>query len=859
MQTIDAKSGATNYWTEPQGHVAAIKDVEGNTTSATYNELGQRTANSDPDQGAWSFSYDAFGELLSQTDARSAVTTITGRDGLGRITQQQQTPGTAAQMPLGETLQDTRAYDPSNGKGELASVTRRRGYGAPGANTVTWSESYGYETNSARPSTTTTNVPDGSVSGWQSSVTYDGYGRPSTHSYPSGLIVQTQYAPYGHAGAIANYSTGRIYWEVNSEDAWGKSTADAYIDGSNGTYANYGSSGQVQTMSWTRNSLLEDTLTYGYDSFGNLVSQQRQAASASNTESYVYDALQRLTSTTRSIGNAVNYTYSASGNILTKSDNGGTTYVYGGASTGCGPHAVTSANGQTYSCDANGNVTGGSTLSTIWYDADNHPRSITRNGTGTMGWAYDSNGKPSYEQDGSIRRVYGPAGYEVANGVSRHELGPVIVTCSGTNGACGQTSDAVAVALRDRLGSTIDVTDGQSNARAYDAFGKVRNGNMTDKAPATLNLADTIHGFTKHEHADTVQLIHMGGRIYDYQLGRFLNVDPIIGNPASSQSLNPYSYIGNNPLSGVDPTGYQCVGSHIESQTCADTGATATQVATPSVTEQRQNFINWVQQSISKAVENAVARFNGRDSMTPGGAQSTPKDGQPEHIGPFGAAANWFSARAIGAVPNVADYHQRGVSGSMEDWATGFGWSLYNRGASTANGLWDGTPAGMLFPDPIPQHAISDNKQLGGAAAGDVATLVAPLALRSAGSMRIAAADAPAAELGDVASFGPASNAANGPRLAQQLTQQSARSPFTATGQLTGDAIDASKPVPNLGPGQLSNPNIPAGFGKYTTQTFQSPAGNFQAHFYKNPLTGEVYYGQDYKVIFNSMSGVPKQ
>src|SRR5438445_212469 len=53
--------------------------------------------------------------------------------------------------------------------------------------------------------------------------------------------------------------------------------------------------------------------------------------------------------------------------------------------------------------------------------------------------------------------------------------------------------------------------------------------------------------------------------------GRFLNVDPIIGNPANSQSLNPYSYIGNNPLSGTDPTGYEAVidsctaatGSHI--------------------------------------------------------------------------------------------------------------------------------------------------------------------------------------------------------------------------------------------------------------------------------------------------------
>src|ERR1700687_2738068 len=58
----------------------------------------------------------------------------------------------------------------------------------------------------------------------------------------------------------------------------------------------------------------------------------------------------------------------------------------------------------------------------------------------------------------------------------------------------------------------------------------------------------------------------MNGRVYDYRLGRFLSVDPIISNPANSQSINPYSYIGNNPLSGTDPTGYcedTLTGSHI--------------------------------------------------------------------------------------------------------------------------------------------------------------------------------------------------------------------------------------------------------------------------------------------------------
>ena len=48
----------------------------------------------------------------------------------------------------------------------------------------------------------------------------------------------------------------------------------------------------------------------------------------------------------------------------------------------------------------------------------------------------------------------------------------------------------------------------------------------------------------------------MNGRAYDYNLGRFLSVDPVIQSPGNSQSLNPYSYIMNNPLAGTDPTGY---------------------------------------------------------------------------------------------------------------------------------------------------------------------------------------------------------------------------------------------------------------------------------------------------------------
>jgi RHS repeat-associated protein len=81
----------------------------------------------------------------------------------------------------------------------------------------------------------------------------------------------------------------------------------------------------------------------------------------------------------------------------------------------------------------------------------------------------------------------------------------------------------------------------------------------------------TPKGFTQHEHLNQLELIHMNGRAYDYHLGRFTGVDPFIQFPLNSQSLNPYSYILNNPLSGTDPTGYAaCTGSHIENSGGAD-------------------------------------------------------------------------------------------------------------------------------------------------------------------------------------------------------------------------------------------------------------------------------------------------
>jgi RHS repeat-associated protein len=77
---------------------------------------------------------------------------------------------------------------------------------------------------------------------------------------------------------------------------------------------------------------------------------------------------------------------------------------------------------------------------------------------------------------------------------------------------------------------------------------------MRPRPKAILFSSTTTHGFTGHEHVDGFGFIHMNGRIYDPQLGKMLQADPV--QNAGSQALNRYAYVANNPLTLTDPSGY---------------------------------------------------------------------------------------------------------------------------------------------------------------------------------------------------------------------------------------------------------------------------------------------------------------
>ena len=120
--------------------------------------------------------------------------------------------------------------------------------------------------------------------------------------------------------------------------------------------------------------------------------------------------------------------------------------------------------------------------------------------------------------------------------------------------------------LKDHIGSLLAIAEGGSQVLLqefhYDVWGKREFSKSNDNPYVGAPEWDSFglsgrQGFTGHEMLDNVGLIHMNGRVYDPELGRFVSADPIIQAPNNSQSFNRYSYVWNNPLSYTDPSGFE--------------------------------------------------------------------------------------------------------------------------------------------------------------------------------------------------------------------------------------------------------------------------------------------------------------
>jgi RHS repeat-associated protein len=394
-------------------------------------------------------------------------------------------------------------------------------------------------------------TPDGQVgsmtdaNGNATSFLYDGFNRLSTATYPGG-------------------STETATYDANANVLTRKTRANQAI-----TFT-YDTLGRLSTKSPPSPAA---TATYGYDLANRITSvgdtSAAVAAAVPTSGSFVqytiglsYDALNRPTGVTWdpaptqaspstgsvTFGHAYNKLNQRTGQIVT--DN--TWLEYPAAtpsSVGYTANALnqyTAVGAITPTYDNNGNLTSDGTF-TLGYDAEN--RMVSASGAGnTASYAYDAQGRRKSKTVNGATTAF-------VTGADNRELleydgatGAILRWYAyglGSNNVLNQMNVAVgsrATFVVDLQGSMIATLD--SSTGAFIKSGYLPYGGST-------STASTFRYTGQRIDAETGGLYYYRARTYSPKLGRFVQVDPI----GYSGGVNPYAYVGNDPLNFTDPTG----------------------------------------------------------------------------------------------------------------------------------------------------------------------------------------------------------------------------------------------------------------------------------------------------------------
>jgi RHS repeat-associated protein len=250
--------------------------------------------------------------------------------------------------------------------------------------------------------------------------------------------------------------------------------------------------------------------------------------------SYFYDNLNRIQQASTST-NSYTYDYDRYGNRLHQTPLSG-----GNALSLVYVNNQIAATGVTY--DASGNMTNDGNH-TYTYDAENRLISVDNGLTAT--YVYNANGQRirSTANGTTVDFVYDLSGQAV--GVLRPD-GTLI---RQEIGGLATYSDAAYFHHRDWLGNLRVVTDQTGSIRQT-----CTNLPYGDGLTCTAAGVTPTH-FTGYTRDTETNLDFANARYYTSQYGRFMSVDPRGGAISNPQSLNPYSYVGNAPLSAIDPSG----------------------------------------------------------------------------------------------------------------------------------------------------------------------------------------------------------------------------------------------------------------------------------------------------------------
>jgi RHS repeat-associated protein len=488
----------TNYSYDRAGNQLLIQDAKSQSTSFTFNSLNRLVRTDYPDDTYETRSYDNAGTLVTRVDPRGHSITYT-YDAINRLVNKNYPNSTSVSY----------VYDKN---GNRISMTDPN-----------FSTYYTYDTRNRL--TSETKRMD-SVN-YTLTFTYDKASNPLSLTYPDGFKLNYTYDDLNRISGMGSYATFTYRLDSALQSiSFGNSVLTNYT---------YDSRDRPTRIKTTRgmDTLLD--LNYGYDLVGNILTI--------NSETYSYDELDRLVSSTGPWGN-ITYTYDSVGNRLTKVEGGNqTTYTYGAY------NKLTQAGSTTYSYDNNGNTISkndGQNTHSYTYDYENRMTKAIKNGQTIGEYFYDGEGVRAKKIESGQTLLYLYQGFDaiyektIGSDAVKHLL-------AGALRIAKFTSTSTLYYHLDHLGSTRLLTDGSGQS----LFEK----NFKPFGPDYGGYGSEAYKYTGRPQDSPTGLYYLLARYYDSEIGRFTTQDPIMGTEYSPQTLNRYTYVANNPLRSTDPSG----------------------------------------------------------------------------------------------------------------------------------------------------------------------------------------------------------------------------------------------------------------------------------------------------------------
>ena len=307
---------------------------------------------------------------------------------------------------------------------------------------------------------------------------------------------------------------------------------------------------------------------YGYDENGNRSFMQRAHQSGAPYELYQYDSLNQLSEVWTGADAAdpedltdyeqhQAYDLDPLGNRLTlDADGAQTEYQPSNGQRLSNPmNRYEAVNGAELSYDDIGNLLSEGT-SSYGYDVLNRQISLTTLDSSAE-YVYDALGRRVAKiVDGVTTYYLYNAGYQVIE--ERDAADALQARYSYGSGIdeplTMERGGSVYFYHRDGLGSVTELSDDSGNLverYEYDVYGAptIFDSNDTEQTESAIG---NPYLFTGRRFDPESGNYYYRARIYSPELGRFLQTDPL----GYVDGLNLYAYVGNNPVSWIDPLGY---------------------------------------------------------------------------------------------------------------------------------------------------------------------------------------------------------------------------------------------------------------------------------------------------------------